>query len=366
MPDGSACTPPQQNRQKQKQNKASKHLDIRKVQEKDVKEEKEREETEKVRCFLTYIEWQQEQRVQGGITWLEMYILYTLHGGKVTANPMAKTLSLQTAIKQFKTRARKVAQHCIAKEDEWQLQPCEARKNRMEALAICNKHAGIKGMPRLNDQEAKRVTAAVLAMRGVNQKKQKLAHQEGNLKLHRRPMAYKGLSRAWLRNLTKASHQDDWTVRSKTPDKPESAKIPLKRIGCPKCSFMQDTAKHRLRAKIGYGQMTCQRCRHATKSSTWTCECSVEWHKCHMHVHANYLGKVSPWGKASKRGIDVFSRGTNEPLPKQRRVEENAIAISDTSLPNIRMELRPGTVMHRLFADKFPHLVKTNLPTEGH
>ena len=85
-----------------------------------------------------------------------------------------------------------------------------------------------------------------------------------------------------------------------------------------------------------------------------------------MHVHANYLGKVSPWGKASKRGIDVFSRGTNEPLPKQRRVEENAIAISDTSLPNIRMELKPGTVMHRLFADKFPHLVKTNLPTKGH
>ena len=140
----------------------------------------------------------------------------------------------------------------------------------------------------------------------------------------------------------------------------------LKKIGCPKCGFTQDTAKNRLRAKVGYGQMTCQRCRHVTRSSMWTCECNVEWHKCHMHVHANILGKASSRVESSKRGVEDFCRGTNEPLPKRRREEEIAIAISDSSLPNICRELKPGTVMHRLFADKFPHLVKTNLPTKGH
>ena len=83
----------------------------------------------------------------------------------------------------------------------------------MEELAISNKHAGVRGMPQLEEEEARKVTAAVLAMRGVSQRKQKQAHQERNLKLHRRPMAYKGLSRAWLRNFAKARHEDDWTLK---------------------------------------------------------------------------------------------------------------------------------------------------------
>ena len=79
----------------------------------------------------------------------------------------------------------------------------------MEGLAISNRHAAIRGMPKLNDDDARRVTAAILAMRGVNQRKQKLTHQDGNLKLHRRPLAYKTLSRALLRNCANAKNSED-------------------------------------------------------------------------------------------------------------------------------------------------------------
>ena len=87
----------------------------------------------------------------------------------------------------------------------------------MEQLAIANRRAARKGMPKLSQEDARRVTAAILAMRGVNQRKQKQIHQEGNLKLHRRTLAYKGLSRAWLRNYSMAKEADDWTKsRDKT------------------------------------------------------------------------------------------------------------------------------------------------------
>ena len=230
----------------------------------------------------------------------------------------------------------------------------------MDKLAISNKHPSIRGMPKFEEQEARSVTAA------VNQRKQKQAHQDGNLRLHRRPMAYKGLSRAWLRNLAKARREDDWTLKPKEPDEPEVAKVPLKQIGCPECGFIQDTAKNRLRAKVGYGQLTCQRCRHVTKSSRWTCDCNVEWHKCNLHVHINYLSKANSRVESSKRCLEDICRGTNEPLPKRRREEQTAIAISDSNMPNICKELKPGTTLHRLFANRFPRLVQTDVPTKGH
>ena len=97
---------------------------------------------EKVRCFLTHMKWQQQQRERGGITWLELYILSILHGGKVQTDPgpssQARTVSLQSAIKNFKRRTRNVAMHCVKKEDEWNFHTCEARRSRLEAIAISN------------------------------------------------------------------------------------------------------------------------------------------------------------------------------------------------------------------------------------
>ena len=114
--------------------KECKHLEIRKVQKHDEKEEQERTEMEKARCFLTHLEWQKEEKVQGGISWLELYILSILHGGLDQHNPanrsLTKTISLQTAIKKFKRRARKVALHCMKKKEEWNIHTCDARKKQ--------------------------------------------------------------------------------------------------------------------------------------------------------------------------------------------------------------------------------------------
>ena len=69
-------------------------------------------------------------------------------------------------------------------------------------------------MPEMTEHDARRATAAILAMRVGNQQKQQLIYQDGNLKLHRRPMAYKGLSRAWLRNYANAKDAEGLDKKS--------------------------------------------------------------------------------------------------------------------------------------------------------
>ena len=88
----------------------------------------------------------------------------------------------------------------MIKDDEVHTKVSYMRGNRLQKLAISNKHASIMGTPIINKQDAELITKAMLAMRGIIQKKHKLEHDEGNLKLLPRPMAYKGTAHAWLMN----------------------------------------------------------------------------------------------------------------------------------------------------------------------
>ena len=158
-------------------------------------------------------------------------------------------------------------------------------------MAISNKHSTIKGCPILSEDDAKMVMKALLAIRGINQKKQKEAWERGELRLQARPMAYKGTAHAWLRNLGNLEQKADWTKESAIPDGPEVPKIPLKTIVCPSCHAEQSTEKHQLRVKIRFPQLTCQRCRQVTSTIAWKCACGMRWFKCDRHVHKKLLNK---------------------------------------------------------------------------
>ena len=45
------------------------------------KDEKEDRYTGKVTSFLSELRWQKEESDEGGITWIELYALYSIHGG---------------------------------------------------------------------------------------------------------------------------------------------------------------------------------------------------------------------------------------------------------------------------------------------
>ena len=121
---------------------------------------------------------------------------------------------------------------CTEEGDEGHLTTSYKQINRLKPLGIDNKHATIKGMPVLGEKDAKMLTQAILAMRGVNQKKHKDQHEEGNLKLQVRPMAYKGTETAWMRNMD-LGEQEDWTREPALPDGQTQHKTILKNVSRP-------------------------------------------------------------------------------------------------------------------------------------
>ena len=79
---------------------------------------------EKVRCFMTNVTWtaiEEEDDETVGITWLELYIYYAIHGGckeiirARKETPLSKAATLQNAIARFKARVRNIRKHCTDK-----------------------------------------------------------------------------------------------------------------------------------------------------------------------------------------------------------------------------------------------------------
>ena len=103
------------------------------------------------------------------------------------------------ALAKFKHFVRTIASNIVDHDQEWQLQACYARKNRLSSVAISNMHAAMQGLPYMTEEDAKKVTGALLAMKGASKKKHREAHQSDQLKLQKKPLTYRGSAAEWKR-----------------------------------------------------------------------------------------------------------------------------------------------------------------------
>ena len=120
---------------------------------------------EQVRRFILQLEWATTDEGDG-ITWLELHTLHRLHGGAMAPEGKEAAHGLDTPtwsqdMKAFKAAVRWIASHSVSKEDEWRLQTSYSRQNRLTGLGITNKHAAIRGMPKLSDGQAKAISKTI-------------------------------------------------------------------------------------------------------------------------------------------------------------------------------------------------------------
>ena len=86
---------------------------------------------------------------------------------------------LQPTIAEFKKAVRKIKKHAVKKEDEWMFDTCYVPKNRLKDAAIKNRQVAIQGMPCLDDKDAEAVMRLMIALRGINSKKEIEEWKEG-------------------------------------------------------------------------------------------------------------------------------------------------------------------------------------------
>ena len=126
-----------------------------------------------------------------------------MHSEQVQLSPLDDKQTLKHDIADFKSIMRKIATHCLKEEEEWLLSTCYGRANRLQQAAVGNKHAAVKGMPMIPDDEASHIMKTILVMKGAQSKKSRIAHEKGELRLHRRPLTYRGTAKHWHKEMAK-------------------------------------------------------------------------------------------------------------------------------------------------------------------
>ena len=173
---------------------------------------------------------------------------------KNETHPLATKTFSTKEIAAFKKAVRKINLHCIRLEDDWQLQTCYGRANRLKGVAVKNKHAGIQGLPKIGLVEAEEITKTILEMRGTRRTKQAEEHSKGQLRLNATPFSYRRTTLNWSNKLKRL---EDWTRVPTHPILPTWCER-IQQLVCPKCSESKTAEKFQCR-KIPYIEFHVQR-----------------------------------------------------------------------------------------------------------
>ena len=173
------------------------------------------------------------QKTRPGIIWVELYLLYKLHGGaKSSGAPLKSEVYVETEVPQFKAAVRQVRDRCVAVQHEWVLMPYDGPNRKLAAVAVTSNHAAVRGLPCVYDWEAA-LLVEVVGMKVRITAKIRHAFRRGDLKLSRALMKL----RADVKTIAfYAGLLPDWTI----PIDRESCVSSLKRLHmdsliCPAC-----------------------------------------------------------------------------------------------------------------------------------
>ena len=81
---------------------ATKKLHMRRLRKHEVGNDEEHEEATKIVNFLSHTRWAEAKNPEGGITWLELFLLFKLHTPPDRRDPLAQKSFLQQDIANFK------------------------------------------------------------------------------------------------------------------------------------------------------------------------------------------------------------------------------------------------------------------------
>ena len=220
----------------------------------------------------------------------------------------------------------------------------------------------------------------LIALRGINSKKQVEAWREGGLKVVPQRLRLQKMAAGWSKAVT---FGEDWIGENEKSAEPSLSQailekeMPLTSISCPKCEASQDPKGMRLITAAGFSNIMCSLCKWVSPSSIWKCRCRIPWIKCHRHVQVPSKIAAKPKGRIhrSRMGKSFDKRGRDVQIPIKRmrkskfehptlHVQHNKTCsqfFSDLEIKAAvsKIKLEPGSSL----VAKFPHLVKAAAPT---
>ena len=218
--------------------------------------------------------------------------------------------TLLTKLANFKKTCRRFAADCTHEEQEWVLDTCYSRINRLSAAGVANKHAGVKGMQALGEDEKDLTMMTMLELKGKGSKKQKEQHQGGKLVIKKAPFKYGRFADAIEARSGVFSRRSNAFA---THDCQEHAhERPLLQVHCPNCGSHRTSKGLNLKKVSNFANLKCQSCNETSSTKNWACGCGEKWRTCTVHSICDTVLRVP----SHRRQRHADPRGNDTPPPK--------------------------------------------------
>ena len=244
-----------------------------------------------------------------GISWIELYILYRVRGGrKLIPNPSNPALPRGSADKQiraFKRALRAVVERTLSSEGDSQLfKPGPAKVDNLHGVGILGKQACLSLNVHIPQQERE---AIALALSMVNRGGPTKLHKQflkGEVKLMPHVLKLKGKA-AWDSNLPTMTNPlapgDGWAHLFN--EERYEALPNATMLACPGCGGVESSFNPVFQVCDLDRRVKCGFCKRSTPVRRWSCPCNMAWHCCSMHAGCFKPYNMDDSGKQPKGNL---------------------------------------------------------------
>ena len=311
-----------------------------------------------------------------GTTWLEMYILYKMQGGRCCAQAPGPLAIAQPHMRQhvceFKGLVRKIARLTMEEEDAKIFQASESKYPRLKRLGIANHVPMMCLRIAVHPQASDYIVREVIKSQGRKTAKEIDCIISGEKQIEEKNLSMKGRTR-WSRSIRKVAFQI-WAgveedrgrqvAHDEEGQRPEGgARGSLDLFKCPRCERWASAGRKAFSIENIGARTWCNSCKTNHMVKEWLCECRKPWFACSLH-------KGLPDSLRARRSLQAVG----EQKGKRRRRQTPSASESDEGsatgakavqyvqftkkeLNVVQKRARPALLSLGL-KRKFPHLLR--------
>ena len=282
-------------------------------------------------------------------TWLELDLIFYLHGGRPFSiqcgekSPTAASIGQQRIfveddIARFKRAIRRISRYGVSPGQEAMFTAANTHRNRLVHMAVKNRRPQIKTSVRVDSATAKHVVRLILELKSVWSRSNAESLEAGTLRLMPKPLRMH--SRAPM-HVPREANLQNFTTVAKQDGVRKTWNVIMEEAFCPLCDGSK-TSFRNLKASTGHTSWSCGWCKTTCPSSEWKCKCRRSWIKCEYHTlrRAPTNSSIKSSGCTTKKKTKANPRGTDKPFElKETQKEQPPLLRTRTVLSGYNFDL---------------------------